>query len=126
MGYRSSVAYRIYFTEQDKDKFITFICEAKDNPDIVRVFDHDFFSVEVNEGNTEIDFEAVDVKWYDSYPDVIAHLSLLELAKTWRKDGIGVEFKFCRVGEDLEDAEEWCSQGYDYDAPYIARSISWG
>jgi hypothetical protein len=105
MGYRSEVAYILRFTNKEmRDNFIN-LQRAKADPNINTALD-ELAEVEDN----MLGYHADHVKWYDSYPDVIAHETLM-------KDTIEIfaneetipdydnqaGYKFIRLGEEVED-----------------------
>jgi hypothetical protein len=68
-------------------------------------------------------FEDENVKWYDSYPEVIAFhkfaSNFLELAE---QEEIKWAYEFIRIGEDNDDVEENRSNYSDYQLS-VSRSI---
>jgi hypothetical protein len=68
-------------------------------------------------------FEDENVKWYDSYPEVIAFnrfvSNFLELAE---QGEIKWAYEFIRIGEDNDDVEETTSDFADYQLR-VSRSI---
>lgn len=102
MGYRSNVQYVIQFhTPED---YWGFIAESKLDPDTEMCFceewaDDCFIQ---NDEQLCIEFEALDVKWYKSYEDVMCHNNLWDKAEhRGICDGI-----FIRYGENDDDVEE--------------------
>jgi hypothetical protein len=69
-------------------------------------------------------FEDENVKWYDSYPEVMAFnkfvSNYLELAE---QEEIRWAYEFVRIGEDSDDIEENRSDYADY-LVYPTRSIN--
>lgn len=61
-------------------------------------------------------FSEADVKWYDSYPEVVAFQrfvsNFLEVADG--ENDLGWAYEFVRIGENTEDIEETSSDGADY------------
>lgn len=129
MGYRSTVAYTIRSTataqsgnsptdeelHQAKLSFNLFLAEAKSK--LSGVFGEGDFTVTVDEENLAINFLAEDVKWYEDYEDVKAHMALIDLCKEWVEES-DEPFKggnknlggvFMRIGEEIDDLteEEW-------------------
>ena len=92
MGYRSDVAYTIRF--KNKEHRIRFMATAALNPKIEL---KDFVLID----DETILFKYEDVKWYDEYDYVKAHVQLLEDAKAQR-----CAWEFCRVGEEAGDIEQ--------------------
>lgn len=59
------------------------------------------------------------VKWYDSYPEVAA---VEQFMSTLDENDMEEEYKFVRVGEDMDDNE---GRGWGFDDIYITRSINY-
>ena len=132
MGYRSTIAYTIRFKEVGK--MVIFMTEAK-SKGLQQALDE----CEINEDKFQINFYAENVKWYDSYPDVIVHQNLMQLARDWCdgedhvhvKDG-GVQYEgtpyslgFARaiVGEEINDIVEEIYGFADWEWVCVSRSI---
>ena len=130
MGYRSEVAYVIRFKDKEMRDLFVSIQRAKADQNINTAL-NELVEVEDN----MLGYHASHVKWYDSYPDVMAHQQLL-------KDTISIfandetipdyneqaGYKFVRLGEeqeDNEDEEEGNSEElYEYVDWYRAVNIS--
>ena len=109
MGYRSNVAYLILF--DDKEVYDQFrvqyklddaylLCrEDERNPSTSNV------TLEFDEENHAIKFNAYDVKWYDDFDDVKCHEALLKLADEYGEKYKGVSWAFVRIGEEQGDVE---------------------
>jgi hypothetical protein len=75
-------------------------------------------------------FTATDVKWYDSYPDVMSHHALIDLAGDWAKQVFEgklhcrIGYVFVRIGENVEDIEERFEGDYNYDWIQVERRIN--
>ena len=131
MGYRSDVAYTIRFVsdhdERNKQSFYTFLAEAKAKAATALCFGgRDRNNFEVDERNFRINFSALDVKWYESYPDVQCHEALIALANEWVEDtdnNAEVGYMFVRIGEENDDTEEKCGGEYDWDWLRVSRTI---
>ena len=148
MGYRSEVAYRIVFdTEEVMQLFIT---EAKVKEETERVFKYvyddevdDDGKLQINEGEKEISFHATGWKWYDEYPEVQAHLALLDLAREYNirevevnktehdgtevtelQEAHDIQYAFARIGEEQEDVDTWGSDDY-WELLDVERRIVW-
>jgi len=122
MGYRSEVAYKIKFG--NKEDFWGFIAEAKLDPETALCFhedEEDYFKVD--EDKYEIRFYCDSVKWYESYPEVMAHQALWDKANEREDEGIEVEGAFCRIGEETEDMVEEYFGTDPYDMVRISRSV---
>jgi len=122
MGYRSEVAYKIKF--EKKDDFWGFIAEAKLDPETALCFhedEEDYFKV--LEDEYEIRFYCDSVKWYESYPEVMAHQALWDKASERDDEGIEVSGAFCRIGEETEDMVEEYFGEDPYEMVRISRSL---
>ena len=129
MGYRSDVAYTIRFTDDhdtnNTQSFYTFLAEAKLKPQCAIAL----AEVVVDEKRQRFTFSATNVKWYDSYPDVMSHHALLELAGDWAaqvfegKLNCRIGSVFVRIGENLDDIEEQCHGDFGYDWIQTERKI---
>lgn len=105
MGYRSDVAYAIAFPSEDKR--IRFMATAALDPEIEL---KDFKLID----DTTVLFSYENVKWYDEYDWVKAHIRLLEDAK---KQMFG--WQFFRVGEEAGDVEQDGDDGDCCNAPEL-------
>lgn len=129
MGYRSTVAYKIKFDEQER--FTAFLTEAKLDPNTERCFDESTDYFELDEEKLEFRFLAEDVKWYeDDYPDVMCHMNLLKKAKTHNslsedenKQAV-CSFLYRRIGEEDDDVDFMEGGDPDYDCIYFSRQIT--
>ena len=130
MGYRSDVAYTIRFVD-DHDtnniqSFYTFLAEAKIKPECAIAL----AEVTIDEKNQRFTFFADDVKWYDSYLDVMSHTALLELAGDWAKQVFEgklhcrIGYSFVRIGENVDDIEERYEGDFGYDWIQVERRIN--
>lgn len=129
MGYRSDVAYTIRFTDDhdtnNVQSFYTFLAEAKTKPQCAIALSE----VVIDEKRQRFTFSATNVKWYDSYPDVMSHHALLELAGDWAaqvfegKLNCRIGSVFVRIGENLDDIEEQCHGDFGYDWIQTERKI---
>lgn len=105
MGYRSEVRCLIYPADMpmvDKAPFYEKFEMLKTvmNTTFKDVFDMWSEHFTVDEGNRVIDFAVDDVKWYDSFPDVIAFDNMLPAIEE-----LGFCYEFIRVGEENGDVE---------------------
>lgn len=105
MGYRSNV--KAVFYTSDKEQWPA-----------LRLFVDENFPEELK-GNLEVIgsstycgyvFSCEDVKWYDSYPDVIAYNKCVEAYTDLIENAEGDEelpwvYEFIRIGEDTDDIE---------------------
>jgi len=136
MGYRSTVAYTIRFTPiyevefkegeekaKCRESFYTFLAEAKVK--YSGAFDDE--SMTVDESNMAINFLAYDVKWYETYEDVVVHENLLSLSKEWADEGETANKHiggiFIRIGEETDDLIEECWGEHDWDWMRIHREV---
>ena len=129
MGYRSDVAYTIRFTSDhdtnNVQSFYTFLAEAKTDPRCAVALSE----VEVDEKRQTFTYSATDVKWYESYPDVMSHAALFELAREWAQQmeegklNCTIGAVFIRVGEDSADIDERTAGDYDGDWVRVKREI---
>jgi hypothetical protein len=93
MGYRSDVAYVIKFDDiQTRDAYVTLML-GNDNPHVRAAIEECNYNYE---RDPIITFKDTDTKWYDSYPDVIAHKFIYENAHLL---GMG-SFRIVTIGED--------------------------
>ena len=109
MGYRSEVAYLIMFNEQEVynqfkvqyklDDTYKYCWEDEENTNEYAP------TLKFNDEKCMVKFEAHDVKWYDSYPDVKCHDALLKLADEYYDKYNCVEWAFVRIGEEDDDIE---------------------
>ena len=95
MGYRSQVKSVVY---QTNDKFVKF---ANDYVDEIEYLTQEFSIRYATKGDYKvlyIDFD--EIKWYDSFPEVIAWKAFLAKAEEE-----GMFYEFVRLGEDDSDVE---------------------
>jgi len=110
MGYRSDVAYVVKFKSfQDRDAYVAL--QLAKNEEVMK---EAIFECEYEyQSEPLLTFEAEDVKWYDSYPDVQAHTSIYKDAHKL----FGASYRFYAVGEDgKEEVEE---EGDDFLYEYV-------
>lgn len=108
MGYRSDVAYIIKFdTIEHRDNFITLM-HAKNDPHTNTALTEVQYKYSTQE---IITFYQEGWKWYESYPEVQAHHALMRDAE----ELFGAEWRFVRVGEDVNDIETLQSSENNYD-----------
>jgi hypothetical protein len=109
MGYRSDVAIGMAFVNRAAAREFVLKVQACQPEDMRQALAE--YSVVCDSNAQEpvmflAHFESV--KWYPSYPDVIAHDALRSLAEE-----AGATTRFVRVGEDLGDDED--AMGYEVD-----------
>ena len=116
MGYRSEVAYVVAFKdEEQRDTFIALQLAKKDDNT-----NEALKEVKKLESN-KLFYYASDVKWYESYPIVMAHTSIYwEAVDMFGDDGAG--YRFTRIGEEVEDID--ISEDGEYDDLWDYTSIS--
>ena len=134
MGYRSDVAYKIKFS--DEGQWNLFMLEAKSKPETRLCFEDE--NLTVVHDQQEIRFFANDVKWYESYEDVICHHNLLDLCDEYneRQEKAFVHTKevgsitppwasylFRRVGESDDDIDDKYGGDPDWDWIELIRYI---
>ena len=129
MGYRSDVAYTIRFVDDhdtnNAQSFYTFLGEARANPQCAIAL----AEVVIDTKHQMFYFSARDVKWYESYPDVISHTALFAQAQSWaeqmtqEKIYCRIGAVFTRIGEDVTDTEEIAVGTYDWEWIRINREI---
>lgn len=127
MGYRSTVAYTIRFTDDDDrmntQSFYTFIAEAKANDATRSALEE----CEIDEQKLQINYHVEDTKWYDTYSHVQAHMELLLLVsdtiETYEDTRECIGYVFTRIGENDDDTE-WKANGkYDTNWLWVRREI---
>lgn len=105
MGYRSTVSYIISFENmEDRDAYVNMI-RVKKEKRLNEALDECFISTD----DATIFFYVPDYKWYEGYPEVQAHTHLYKNAKSMFGDA--VDYKFVRVGEEVDDIEEDSTDG---------------
>jgi hypothetical protein len=130
MGYRSQVVYAIEpdIDSEDKDvglgKWRMFLAEARvqpktayamsmiDNTGMHVAKDKKYWTGGLDSKNNSIMIELLDVKWYDSYPEVESFKSLIELAES---EGYTdhINLAYVRIGEEDGDVETYhVNEGY--------------
>jgi hypothetical protein len=124
MGYRSQVGYLIVFTEQQV--YDQFKVQYKLDPDYDHCREDEPRSLEFNDNKLHVRFEAEDVKWYDSYSDVIAHHKLLDLADEFAEKYNCVSWCFVRIGEESGDIDtRYGGDGQATSMLYPVSSLCW-
>ena len=105
MGYRSDVTGIIKFkTHEDKDKFLLMVRARNDdmytmcfsNQDEANNWKHDYAVEPI------MTFQFIDVKWYESYPDVKIIYDLCNYAV----ETFNAEWRIVQLGEDGATEEE--------------------
>ena len=142
MGYRSEVAYTIRFEYTDKGRqtFDIFLADARQKEETKGVFDDERSEsapdapLVIDRAKLQINFRAIDVKWYPDFPDVKCHDALMMLAREYIEDLTDQESDFPKatccmgaifiiIGEDLNDIQEECHGNYDWDWISVSRQI---
>lgn len=109
MGYRSDVTVAIYPDERNQEKYDTLkVLMGTTFKDVM--FDD---CMNWHDNKCALVYNIIDMKWYDSYPEVQAFLRMLASLAGETEDGIGgYNYETVRLGEDADDTEQ--SQGGDY------------
>lgn len=118
MGYRSEVRYLVMF--HDKEVYDEFKVKVALDP----TFDEIRNEFDMNDDMCLINFHADWCKWYDSYPGVQAHQKLLEMADEF----VGlypesIDWKFCRIGEEIDDIDIQSGGGMGFIENYLNVSV---
>lgn len=110
MGYRSDVAYAVKFKSfQDRDAYVALQLAKNDAVMTEVIFECEY----EYQSEPLLTFEAADVKWYESYPDVQAHTSIYKDAH----ELFGASYRFGAIGED--GAEQVEEEGDEYMYEYV-------
>jgi hypothetical protein len=131
MGYRSDVAYKIWFESEDtRDAFIDLVLSNHDMLLYKALQECEIGQDQVDgEVVPIISFYANDVKWYEEYPDVKMHHDLLKFAElTFGDDGY-CGARFVRMGESDDDCEADAYGNHsliDFDDLYVRRELVHG
>lgn len=115
MGYRSDVKYVIAFQDKEaRDDFVAVQKVAGDKYAQEAIKEWDL------EGNDNlIFFEANNWKWYDDYPEVMAHDTLLDASVE-----AGGAYVFYRLGENYDDMEERYDRADGMECPWDAICVN--
>ena len=116
MGYRSEVKAVFY---APKEKWAAMKLYVDENfptvGDLMKDEDLKEFETSIYCGYL---FEQDDVKWYDSYAEVVAFHkfvgAFLELAEGDNAEALGWSYEFVRLGENYDDIETVYSNNSDY------------
>jgi hypothetical protein len=123
MGYRSDIA-AVFYAADVKDFAAIKLWLDENFPKSLR----DYAGV-VQWFNKGMSFESSGIKWYDSYPDVIAFdkaaEEFIDLFCTGREDVPIGAYEFVRIGEDYEDMDVVREGEHEY-VLEINRSVSIG
>ena len=99
MGYRSDVAYVIAFKDvAERDTFVGLVMHKDDDPLLKQALaetKHDY------KQEALITFQEQDTKWYPDYPEVRAHVRLMN----WAEEVCEAQYRLVRVGEEVGDVE---------------------
>ena len=109
MGYRSDVMALIYADVADQDVSRSRYAQLKllMATTFKEVSDSFGRGMTWMDGPSVLKFEFNDIKWYESYPDVIAFEWMLAEFANADEDGIeGYCTEFIRVGEEANDVEQ--------------------
>lgn len=114
MGYRSDIKYIIDFpSNEQRDAFINMVKVRGEQYEMKAMEDWD-----ITDGERHVLCSLEGWKWYDSFPDVQAHESLMNEAANEEDDEPiwHGSFLFLRVGENWDDNEE----------RYGGEEVPWG
>ena len=139
MGYRSQVVYAIEPNltivkneEKAKDTWTMFIAEAKAKLetqqamsmilDDCKDIEHPYWKGGLDSENHSILIEFDDVKWYDTFDEVISFNALIDLAESYEDEAI--DAAYIRIGEDEGDVEtRYINDGYELVRAYSYYDI---
>lgn len=99
MGYRSDVSTVIYGDNRSPEKYA--LLKTLMNTTFKVAYDSWSADAIWHDTKHVLEFHIEDVKWYESYPDVMAFLTMLENLQEIE----GYNYEFVRVGEDDTDVE---------------------
>jgi hypothetical protein len=100
MGYRSQVAVVIYGDHRDPKKYE--LLKTLMNTAFKDVYTEFEANATWHDSKGVLEFAMEDVKWYDSYSDVIAfNAMLVDIDKIE-----GFNYEFVRIGENADDIDE--------------------
>jgi hypothetical protein len=109
MGYRSDVGYAIVFRASGDDsspKHEKAFAEFSHFVEHLRTYretcSEEFRQMQIDKDKLIISYQAEHIKWYEDYPIVQWHNSLLEKVKTYETGN----YRFVRIGEETDDIEE--------------------
>lgn len=114
MGYRSDIKYIIDFpSNEQRDAFINMVKVRGEKWEVQAMGDWD-----IEDGSRHVLCSLDSWKWYDSFPEVQAHESLMDEAANEEDDKPiwHGSFLFLRVGENWDDNEE----------RYGGQDVPWG
>jgi hypothetical protein len=97
MGYRSDVAVAIYGDDRSPEKYETL--KLLMNTTFKDVNDEN--DADWHDSKCVLMFQARDVKWYESYPEVSRFMKMLDEIGELE----GFNYEFLRIGEDDDDIE---------------------
>lgn len=129
MGYRSQVVYAIEPHEKGRGEWAMFIAEAKAKPETQQAMsvilgdckdiEYPYWKGGLDSENESILIEFDDVKWYDSFDEVISFNALLDLAESYENERI--DAAYIRIGEEEGDVEtRYVNEGYE-----LVRAVSY-
>ena len=99
MGYRSTIAVAIYGTDRDADQYGAL--KTLMNTTFKEAYAENDAYAEWLDDKYVLMFRFEDVKWYETYEDVIRFTTML----TEIEELGDYNFEFVRVGEDADDIE---------------------
>jgi hypothetical protein len=107
MGYRSDVAIGIAF--KDRETAQRFVATAIVAYPLAQE-ELSYYEVVVHNGFVVLTMYAESIKWYDGFPDVDIHDTMMNLAH----EQFGAAWRFVRIGEDNTDTVDVTSLPSDY------------
>ena len=99
MGYRSDVSTVIYGDNRSPEKYA--LLKTLMNTTFKVAYDSWSADAIWHDTKHVLEFHIEDVKWYESYPDVMAFTTMLENLREIE----GYNYEFVRVGEDDNDID---------------------
>ena len=129
MGYRSDVVLVMYALE-DKDYPALQVWFSQFEHEIAELgLDGNFRNIYMpaTTENQAIIFEAMDVKWYDSFPSIqFMNALLTKFKNAFQTEATEAlyNYEFIRIGEDTTDIEEDCGND-GFNLIGVSRSITY-
>ena len=124
MGYRSDV--RILVSKKGFEELRKFVLKEIENYNLSEDGDYDYnllnhATIHLNKTRTQVQLDWSWLKWYDGYKDVDAIMHGLDFL-----DEKGYGYRFCRIGENMDDIEEVSVDGDndDEELDYVCVSRS--
>jgi hypothetical protein len=119
MGYRSDVMAVFYTYDPTQYPAIKLFIDEN----IPEFFRGDKYMSKFEKANLHgLKFTMSDVKWYPSYPDVSEFERATKGFNAVCESGVGWNWEFVRLGEEIEDVEEKGSPNHE-NLLYVVRDI---